>query len=129
MFLSSLNICFAIFASLLVAGSAFKSLTSARDVRIYYQFRSGSFVPSHVSLSQRKSANIPLPKLLYLQKSSDDLEGRLRKAKKDYSLTGKIIGNGEIQYLLAGKYKITTSGKSQVCKFYQANEDGLPTGA
>mmetsp|Transcript_18582 Transcript_18582/g.27249 ORF Transcript_18582/g.27249 Transcript_18582/m.27249 type:complete len:486 (+) Transcript_18582:77-1534(+) len=45
---------------------------------------------------------------------------------QNYDLNGLSIGNGK--YLLSGKPKRSTSGKSNIYKAYKADKDGNPTG-
>jgi serine/threonine protein kinase len=52
-----------------------------------------------------------------------------QRAKREYDLTGEVIGNYQgNQYLLAGRATKSTSGKSVIYKAFVANDDGLPTG-
>ena len=51
-----------------------------------------------------------------------------RKALVDNDLTGEVVGDDSIQYLLAARPQRSTSGKSKIYKAYRANEDGLPEG-
>ena len=55
-----------------------------------------------------------------------DLQKALRNAKQEYFLTGVVVGNGN--YLLAGKPKRSTSGKSNIYTCYKNDGNGLPQG-
>ena len=56
------------------------------------------------------------------------LQDLQRKAKKDFGLTGEVVGDDNRQYLLAGRPVKSTSRKSNLFKAYRADEDGLPKG-
>lgn len=51
-----------------------------------------------------------------------------RQARVEKDLTGEVVGDDFKNYLLAGNYKKSTSGKSRIYKAYRADEDGLPVG-
>ena len=51
---------------------------------------------------------------------------KMNKAKKEYNLNGKTIGNGK--YLLVGNLIRSTSMRSQIYYAYKADALGLPTG-
>ena len=50
-----------------------------------------------------------------------------KKAKKDFELTGDMVGDESQQYLLAGKPRKSTSGKSVIYKAYPSDDDGMPS--
>eukprot|EP00548_Thalassiothrix_antarctica_P008298 CAMPEP_0194129504 /NCGR_PEP_ID=MMETSP0152-20130528/707_1 /TAXON_ID=1049557 /ORGANISM="Thalassiothrix antarctica, Strain L6-D1" /LENGTH=395 /DNA_ID=CAMNT_0038823709 /DNA_START=209 /DNA_END=1396 /DNA_ORIENTATION=- len=49
-----------------------------------------------------------------------------QKAKNEFQLTGKVIGNGS--YLLSGRSSRSTSGKSSILTCYRSDGNGLPVG-
>ena len=51
---------------------------------------------------------------------------KMRDIRLEYGINGKSIGNG--RYLLCGKPKRSTSGKSNIWSAYRADEDGMPYG-
>jgi len=55
-----------------------------------------------------------------------DLTKKLQKAKSEYDLTGKAVGNGT--FLLSGRPVRSTSGKSTISACYRSDNDGLPVG-
>ena len=54
------------------------------------------------------------------------MKERLRKARIQYGLTGQTVGDGK--YLLSGKPRRTTSGKSMIYDAYRSDTNGLPSG-
>jgi serine/threonine protein kinase len=83
----------------------------------------GKAAPKKAPVKQKQSA---APKQQAQPKEAPSLEEALRRAKSDYGLTGKSVG--EEQYLLAGKPIRSTSGKSNIYTCYKSDEDGLPVG-
>ena len=51
-----------------------------------------------------------------------------RRALADKDLTGDVVGDDRVQYLLAARPQKSTSGKSFIYKGYRADSDGLPNG-
>ncbi|KAL7580830.1 hypothetical protein ACA910_001105 [Epithemia clementina (nom. ined.)] len=51
-----------------------------------------------------------------------------RRALIENDLTGDVVGDDAVQYLLAARPQKSTSGKSKIYKAYRANDDGLPEG-
>uniref|UniRef100_A0A7S2MX87 Protein kinase domain-containing protein n=1 Tax=Helicotheca tamesis TaxID=374047 RepID=A0A7S2MX87_9STRA len=76
--------------------------------------------------AKKATAAPPAPSKPAPAPSPPSLEKRLREARKKYNLSGQSVGFGK--YLLAGRPKRSTSGKSQIWTAYRADEEGLPTG-
>lgn len=58
--------------------------------------------------------------------AKNDVQALLNKAKTEYNLNGKTIGDGK--YVLVGKQIRSSSSRSQIFYAYKADPDGLPTG-
>eukprot|EP00980_Cylindrotheca_fusiformis_P002656 scaffold622_cov102-Cylindrotheca_fusiformis.AAC.5 len=73
-----------------------------------------------------KPAPAPQPAPIKAEPAEKDLTAILNKAKSEYNLNGKTIGNGK--YVLVGKQIRSSSTRSQIFYAYKADADGLPTG-
>ncbi|KAL3936948.1 MAG: hypothetical protein SGBAC_007834 [Bacillariaceae sp.] len=68
----------------------------------------------------------PQPKAAPAPTKEKDIQVLLNKAKAEYNLNGKTIGNGK--YVLVGKQIRSSSTRSQIYYAYEADNDGLPKG-
>lgn len=72
------------------------------------------------------SVKAPLPSSRQSVKEEADRITRMRDIRLEYGINGKTVADG--RYLLCGKPKRSTSGKSNIWGAYRADEDGMPFG-
>jgi hypothetical protein len=72
------------------------------------------------------SVKAPPPSSRQSVKEEADRITRMRDIRLEYGINGKTVGDG--RYLLCGKPKRSTSGKSNIWGAYRADEDGMPFG-
>lgn len=85
------------------------------------------FAPKPAPTPAPKSTSAkPQPQVAPAANREKELQALLNKAKAEYNLNGKSVGNGK--YVLVGKQIRSSSTRSQIFFAYEADSNGLPIG-